>query len=126
MVIALFWLGWTTSENLSPWVPAISGVFFGLGFQLVFMGMTNYITDVFRQISASAQAAASTTRSIGAICLPLAAGSMYSDLGLQWAPSLLGFVALAMGVIPFVFIRYGDTLSRKSKAAQSANIAMVK
>lgn len=119
MVISLFWLGWTVWDNVSPVLPAFGGFFFGIGFQLLFMGMSNYITDVFRDLSASAQAAASATRSIAAILLPLAAGSMYSELGIHWAPSLLGFVALAMGVIPFVFIRYGETLARKSKSARA-------
>ncbi|KAJ4170250.1 hypothetical protein NW754_006390 [Fusarium falciforme] len=102
MVISLFWLGWTVWPSL------------------LFMGMINYLTDVFLQYSASALAAASMTRSIGAILLPLAADSMYGDLGLHWAPSVLAFIALAMGVIPFVFIRYGDRLARSSKTARAA------
>ncbi|CAM1505626.1 Fc.00g112630.m01.CDS01 [Cosmosporella sp. VM-42] len=120
MVISLFWLGWTSYASISPIVPMLGGIFFGLGFQLLFMGMINYLTDVFRQNSASAHAAASTTRSIGAICLPLAADAMYGRLGIHWAPSLLGFLALVMGVIPFVFIKYGDRLARNSKAAREA------
>ncbi|KAM3437415.1 hypothetical protein MY4824_003774 [Beauveria thailandica] len=119
MVVALFWLGWTVSDSLPPIIPSLSGLFFYLGYQLVFMGMGNYLTDVFRQNSASAQAAAGMTRSVGAILLPLAAGPMYSRLGIHWAPSLLGFVALLMGVIPFVFIKYGTALQRKSKAANA-------
>lgn len=119
MVIALFWLGWTVSDSLSPIIPSLSGLFFYLGYQLVFMSMGNYLTDVFRQNSASAQAAAGMTRSVGAILLPLAAGPMYSRLGIHWAPSLLGFVALLMGVIPFVFIKYGTVLQHKSKAANA-------
>ncbi|CAH0015684.1 unnamed protein product [Clonostachys rhizophaga] len=118
MVIALFWLGWTAWDFVSPVLPAFSGFFFGLGFQLVFIGMSNYINDVFRELSASAQAAAGTTRSIGAVLLPLAAGPMYDSLGIHWAPSLLGFIALVMGVIPFAFIRYGDILAAKSKSAR--------
>lgn len=84
------------------------------------MGMINYLTDVFRQYSASAHAAASMTRSIGAITLPLAANSMYTNLGVHWAPSVLAFIALAMGLIPFVFIRYGDRLARSSRTAREA------
>ncbi|GJC93210.1 major facilitator superfamily transporter [Colletotrichum higginsianum] len=98
----------------------LSGILFGWGFNMLFMGMINYLTDVFRQYSASAHAAASMTRSIGAILLPLAADSMYADLGVHWAPSLLGFIALAMGTIPFIFIRFGDRLSRSSKTAREA------
>lgn len=120
MVISLFWLGWTVWPSVNPIIPSLGGLFFGLGFQLLFMGMINYLTDVFLQYSASALAAASMTRSIGAILLPLAADSMYADLGLHWAPSVLAFIALAMGVIPFVFIRYGDRLARSSKTARAA------
>ncbi|KAH7162657.1 major facilitator superfamily domain-containing protein [Dactylonectria estremocensis] len=121
MVVALFWLGWTAWESVPPVVPMLgSGFFFCVGLQLLFMGMVNYLTDVFRQSSASAHAAASWTRSIGAILLPLAAEPMYNNLGLHWAPSVLGFLALAMGVIPFAFIRHGDRLARSSKAARAA------
>lgn len=121
MVIGLFWLGWTVWESVPPVVSMLgSGFFFCAGVQLLFMGMINYLTDVFRQSSASAHAAASWTRSTGAILLPLAAQPMYSSLGLHWAPSLLGFLALVMGVIPFVFIRYGDRLARSSKTARAA------
>lgn len=120
MVISLFWLGWTCFESIPAAVPMASGFLFTLGFQLLFMGMVNYLTDVFRQNSASAHAAAGTTRSIGAICLPLAADAMYGRLGIHWAPSVLGFLAMAMGVIPFIFIKYGDRLARNSKAAREA------
>ncbi|KAH7153601.1 major facilitator superfamily domain-containing protein [Dactylonectria macrodidyma] len=118
MVISLFWLGWTSQNSISPAVPASGGLFFGVGFGLLFMSMLNYITDIFRQSSASAHAAASFTRSIGAVVVPLAAGPMYARLGIHWAPSVLGFIALAMGIIPFVFIFYGETLARKSKIAR--------
>ncbi|KAF4335386.1 major facilitator superfamily transporter [Fusarium beomiforme] len=120
MVISLFWLGWTVWDSISPIIPSLGGIFFGLGFQLLFMGMTNYLTDVFRSHSASALGAAAMLRSIGATTLPLAANSMYAFLGMHWAPSVLGFIALAMGVIPFVFIRYGDRLARSSKIAREA------
>ncbi|KAJ3540012.1 hypothetical protein NM208_g5242 [Fusarium decemcellulare] len=115
MVISLFWLGWTSRETISPAVPASGGLFFGLGFLLLFASMLNYVTDMFREYSASAHAAASFTRSIGAVVLPLAAGPMYARLGIHWAPSVLGLIALVMGVIPFFFIVYGDTLARKSR-----------
>lgn len=104
MVISLLWLGWTSQTSISPVVPALSGFFFGVGFQLIFMSMLNYITDVFREFSASAHAGAGCLRSLGAVFVPLAAGPMYAQLGIHWAPSVLGFLALAMGLVPFVFI----------------------
>jgi hypothetical protein len=122
MTISLFWFGWTTFKSISPIVVSLGGIFWGAGFQLIFMGMSNYLTDVFRQHSASAQAASSMTRSIGAVVLPLAAPAMYGDLGIHWAPSLLGFIALAMGLIPFAFIRYGDALAKRSRYAQAVDL----
>ncbi|KAG9250714.1 major facilitator superfamily domain-containing protein [Emericellopsis atlantica] len=122
MTISLFWLGWTTFRGISPIVVSLGGILWGVGFQLIFMGMSNYLTDVFRQHSASAQAASSMTRSIGAVVLPLAAPAMYGDLGLHWAPSLLAFIALAMGLIPFAFIRYGDALAKRSRYAQAVDL----
>ncbi|KAI5465823.1 major facilitator superfamily transporter [Mariannaea sp. PMI_226] len=120
MVISLFWLGWTTWDSVPPIVPMIGGFLFPVGVQLLFMGMINYLTDVYRQSSASVHAAASWTRSTGAILLPLAAESMYKNLGLHWAPSVLGFLALFLGVIPFVFLKYGEKLIRSSKVAREA------
>ncbi|KAH6896978.1 major facilitator superfamily domain-containing protein [Thelonectria olida] len=120
MVVSLFWLGWTVWDSVPPIVPMIGGIFFPAGMQLLFMGMINYLTDVFRQSSASAHAAASWTRSTGAILLPLAAEPMYRNLGLHWAPSVLGFLALLMGAIPFVFLKYGERLARGTKAGEEA------
>lgn len=115
MVVSLFWLGWASFPAVNPIVPMTAGFFFAIGFLLIFIAMLNYLTDAYQQNSASAQAAASTIRSITAVCLPLATKSMYGNLGIHWANSLLGFVALAMAVIPFIFIRYGESLRRKSQ-----------
>jgi hypothetical protein len=122
MTISLFWLGWTSWDAVSPIVTSLGGLFWGIGFQLIFMSMVNYLTDVFRQHSASAHAAASTTRSLGAVLLPLAAPAMYGKLGIHWAPSLLGFIALAMGIIPFIFISSGEALARRSNYAQAVDL----
>ncbi|KID65133.1 Major facilitator superfamily domain, general substrate transporter, partial [Metarhizium hybridum] len=119
LVISSFWVGWTAwPGSIAPIVPMIGGLFFGLGSQLLYIAMINYITDIYRDRSASAHAAASVTRSIGAVLLPLAARPMYRDLGIHWAPSLLGFFSLFMGIIPFALIRYGDKLVQKSRAKQ--------
>ncbi|KAH6676804.1 multidrug efflux transporter [Halenospora varia] len=92
----------------------IPGVWFGIGYVLIFIAMLNYLTDAYEQHSASAQAAASTMRSIAAACLPFASRPMYGNLGIHLASCLLGFIALLMAVIPFVFIRYGDWIRRNS------------
>jgi hypothetical protein len=96
----------------------MSGLFFGIGYILIFMAMINYLTDAYKQYSASAQAAASTLRSCLAVCLPLATNPMYGELGINWASSLLAFIAILLAVIPFVFIKYGQWIRSRSPFSQ--------
>lgn len=98
----------------------LAGVFFGAGYLLVFLALSNYITDAYKQNAASAQAAVGAARSLTGVCLPLATGPMYGNLGVHWASSLLGFIALAMAVIPFVFIRYGVWIREHSRFCKMA------
>ena len=117
-VISLFWLGWSASPHVHWVVPMLAGVPFGMGFMLIFMALLNYVTDAYEVYAASAMSATSTCRSIFGAVLPLAATPMYKSLGVSWASSLLGFLSLAMCIIPFVFIRYGDRIRENSKFCQ--------
>ncbi|KAJ5266516.1 hypothetical protein N7478_009324 [Penicillium angulare] len=116
--IALFWLGWSSKLSIHPVMPMMSGIFFGFGYLLIFIALLNYLTDAYKQYSASAAAAASTLRSFCAIFLPMAANPMYSKLGIGWANSLLGFFSIAIAVVPFVFIKYGAWIRANSTFAQ--------
>lgn len=118
--IALFWLGWSSKLSIHPVMPMMSGVFFGFGYLLIFIALINYLTDAYKQFSASAAAAASTSRSIFAVFLPMATNSMYGTLGINWASSLLGFFSIGMAVIPFVFIKKGAWIRANSRFAQMA------
>ncbi|KAL8841268.1 MAG: hypothetical protein Q9176_003361 [Flavoplaca citrina] len=117
-VISLFWLGWTANSNIHWIVPILSGIPFGIGFMLIFMALLNYVTDAYEIFAASAMAATSACRSIFGAILPIAARPMYQDLGIPWASSLLGFLSLAMCIIPFAFIKYGDRIRANSKFCQ--------
>ena len=66
----------------------------------------------------SALAAAACSRSLLGVILPFAADPLYNRLGVSWACSLLGFLALAMCLIPFVFIKYGKQIRARSKWCQ--------
>ncbi|KAL8671934.1 MAG: hypothetical protein Q9168_003590 [Polycauliona sp. 1 TL-2023] len=117
-VISLFWLGWTANANIHWIVPTLSGVPFGIGFMLIFMALLNYIADAYEVFAASGMAATSACRSIFGAVLPIAARPMYRSLGIAWASSLLGFLSLAMCIIPFAFIKYGDRIRANSKFCQ--------
>lgn len=117
-VVSLFWLGWSAAPHVHWIVPMLAGVPFGMGFLLIFMALLNYITDAYEVYAASGMAATSFSRSIFGAVLPLAAAPMYKSLGVSWASSLLGFLSLAMSIIPFVFIKYGDRIRENSKFCQ--------
>lgn len=117
-VISLFWLGWSADPQVHWIVPMLAGVPFGMGFMLIFMALLNYITDAYEVYAASGMAATSCCRSIFGAVLPLAAAPMYKSLGVAWASSLLGFLSLAMSIIPFAFIKYGDRIRENSKFCQ--------
>lgn len=110
-VVSLFWLGWTAKPGRIPYaVPALAGVPFGMGFQLIFMALLNYLVDAYEVFAASANAAASCSRSLVATVLPFASVPMFTRLGVPGACSLLGGLSCLMCAVPFVFIWQGDRL----------------
>jgi MFS family permease len=120
LVTSLFWLGWTSSSSFHWIVPMMSGLPFGIAFNLILIALFNYLTDSYGIYSASALAAASCARSIVGAVLPLAQSTMYTNLGIGWATSVLGFTALAMCPIPFVFIAKGPQIRQRSPFCQAA------
>ncbi|KAI1389018.1 major facilitator superfamily transporter [Hypoxylon trugodes] len=114
-VISLFWLGWSSRPGVPFVVPMLAGIPFGGGFMLIFMALLNYITDAYEIFAASANAAASSCRSVFAVVLPLATKPMFARLGIDGACSLLGGLSLLMCVIPFIFIWKGEEIRARSK-----------
>jgi uncharacterized membrane protein len=93
----------------------VCGISFGMGYMLIFLAMLIYLSDVYKRYSASAQAAASTVRSMAAVCLPFAAPTMYHDLGVKYAGIVLACVFGIMAVIPFMFLFLGQKLRANSR-----------
>jgi multidrug resistance protein len=118
LVLSMFWLGWTAKPSIHWIVPMAAAIPFGIAYLLIFMALLNYIVDAYEIFSASAMAAASCSRSILAVALPFATTPMYDRLGIAWACSTLGFIGLLLGVIPFMFLRYGAAIRKNSKFCQ--------
>lgn len=114
-VVSLFWLGWSARPEIPFAAPMLAGVLFGMGFMLIFMAILNYLTDAYEIFAASANAAASTTRSLFAVVLPLATKPMFRQLHINGACSLLGGLSALMCFIPFVFIWKGPSIRSRSK-----------
>ncbi|KAK5945796.1 hypothetical protein PMZ80_003004 [Knufia obscura] len=116
--ISIFWLGWSARPGVFWLAPVASGITFGIGFMLIFMAMLNYLSDAYMTFAASAQGIASTCRSLLGVLLPLAAHTMFQNLGIAWACSTLGFLSLLLAMVPVLFIIFGERIRANSKFCQ--------
>ncbi|KAI0539326.1 major facilitator superfamily transporter [Xylaria digitata] len=107
---SLFWLGFLAKIDIHYAIPSLAGIGFGIGFQLIFIGMLNYLTDAYEIFAASANAAASSARSFLAVVLPLATTPMFMQLGISGALGLLGGLSLLLSTIPFIFLWKGERI----------------
>jgi hypothetical protein len=115
---SLFWLAWSAKASIHWAVPVMSGLFFGLGYQSLFISLLTYVTDAYRIYSASALASSVILRSIAGALFPLAADPLYAKLGVSWATSVLGFAAMACIPIPFALFYFGPWIRKKSPFCQ--------
>ncbi|KAI9877635.1 MAG: hypothetical protein M1830_003250 [Pleopsidium flavum] len=117
--VSLFWLAWTARPNIHWIVPSLAGIPYGMGIDLTFMALNNYLTDAYGIYSASALASSVFSRNIiAALLLPLATYQMFEQLGIGWACSVLGFLCAALCPIPFIMIKYGPVLRERSPFCQ--------
>lgn len=96
----------------------MAGIPFGIGIELTFISLLNYLTDAYSTVAASANASATISRSILGVLLPLASPRMYATLGVQWATTLLALLSLMLAVSPFLFITYGNQIRRSSRLSR--------
>lgn len=67
--------------------------------------------------AASAIAANTFLRSLAGAGFPLFAQQMFNNLGIQWAATLVGCLALVMVPIPILFYIFGGRIRAKSEFA---------
>jgi DHA1 family multidrug resistance protein-like MFS transporter len=116
--IGIFWFGWTGFTTDIHWiVPALSGIFTGFGLMSIFLQAINYLVDAYLMFAASALAGNTFMRSLCGAGFPLFARQMFDGMGIQWASTLLGCVALVLAPIPFIFYIYGGKIREKSAYA---------
>ena len=116
--IGLFIYGWTSFYH-THWIgPNIGAAIFSAGVIIGFQCTQTYLVDAYTRFAASAVAAATVLRSLAGFGFPLFAPYMYNALGLGWGNSMLGFIAVGLGIpAPFLLWRYGDRLRARSTYA---------
>jgi hypothetical protein len=136
--IGLFWFAWTNYPSIHFVVSISAGVPFGFGMMLVFLSLMNYLIDAYLMYAASVLAANSVLRSLfGAVfrefvllCniilfiffnfLALFTTQMFHNIGIHWAASIPGFLAVLCLPMPYLFWKYGAKIRSWSKYSSEA------
>ncbi|KAI4120560.1 MAG: hypothetical protein LQ338_006923 [Usnochroma carphineum] len=116
----LFWYGWGSFPHVHWILPTIGLAFVGFGIMVVITTVDMYITDAYTKYAGSAIAAVAFGENLFAAWLPLAAKAMYTNLGFQWASSLLGFLALTLTLAPILLVWKGESIRKKSRFISEA------
>lgn len=110
----MFWYGWSSYSSVHWIVPTLGIGCVGLGIYEIYMAVVNYLADAYEKYAASALSAASLGRNTFGAFLPLASQALYTNLGFQWASSLLGFIGLALSVVPVILLIKGPDIRARS------------
>ncbi|KAL2840389.1 putative bicyclomycin resistance protein [Aspergillus pseudoustus] len=114
--VGIFWFGWSGYQPSIHWiVPVLSGLPTGFGLFCIFQQLLNYMFDMYLPYAASVNAGSSVLRSLCGFAFPLFAKSMFQDLGINWASTLLGCIAAICVTLPFIFRRWGPEMRTRSK-----------
>ncbi|KAF9876621.1 major facilitator superfamily transporter [Colletotrichum karsti] len=114
--LGLFWFGWTAREDISWASPVVAVVPFAWGNICLFVSTIQYLVDTYKKTTvASAASANSLARYSLAGAFPLFIVQMYENLGIGWASSLLGFIAVALMPVPWVLFNFGRRIRQKSR-----------
>lgn len=116
----LFWYGWTCRPGMHWIVPTIAIAVVGIGIYSIYLGVVNYLTDAYEKYAASALSAASLGRNSFGAFLPLASQPLFTHLGFGWAGTLLGFIGLALSIVPVVLLVRGQKIRAASPFMREA------
>lgn len=119
--VGLFIYGWSAEFKTFWLVPDIGAAIFSAGVIIGFQCIQTYIVDSYTRFAASAIGAATVMRSLAGFGFPLFAPVMYRALGNGWGNSLLGFIAVGLGLpAPVLLWFYGEKLRMRSPFAAGA------
>ncbi|CBX91784.1 hypothetical protein LEMA_P044900.1 [Plenodomus lingam JN3] len=120
IVLSLFLIGYSTARRAHfAYALILEGVF-GLGFLLIFIGLTVYIVDAYQTLSSSALASSFFIRNIMGASLPFAEEPMIRNLGGKWSFYILGLVSLLLAFVICGFHFYGPWLRKRSPLCQDS------
>lgn len=114
--VGLFWFGWSADRHDHWASPVVAIVPFAWGNICIFISLMQYLGDTYNGSTvASAGSANSLARYSLAAAFPLFTLQMYRRLGIAWASSLFGFIAVALLPVPWLFFHYGPAIRKHNR-----------
>ncbi|KAJ7462124.1 multidrug resistance protein 4 [Mycena latifolia] len=113
--VGLFWYGWSAQARIHWIMPIIGSGIFGFGMMSTFLPIQLYLVDSFTY-AASALSAASVFRSLLGFAFPLFGQQMFAALGDGGGNSLLGGLAIVLGIpFPIYLYYHGAAIRARGK-----------
>ncbi|PTB64678.1 MFS general substrate transporter [Trichoderma citrinoviride] len=116
--VSFFWMGWTAYPHVSIWSPIVASVLFGFGMFSVFVSTYMYLIDTYEVYAASALTMITLVRYVASGGMIEISIPMYKNLGIHWALTMLGLIALVFTAVPYAFFKFGPWIRSKSRFAK--------
>ncbi|KAL2128705.1 hypothetical protein VTI74DRAFT_8814 [Chaetomium olivicolor] len=115
--IGLFIFGFTSRPGTHWIAPAIGLLLATMGILSIYLAVFNYFADTYHKYASSALAAQSFCRNVLGGAFPLVTGPLFRNLGEAGAGGLLGGIATALTIVPWVLVFFGERIRARSPFA---------
>ncbi len=115
--LGLYLFGFSAQSSIHWIVPAFAIGFATMGIYYIYLSTFNYLADIYQSYASSALAAQSFCRNVLGGVFPLVTGVLFTNLGEDAAGALLGSIATALTVVPWVLVLYGERIRSRSSFA---------
>lgn len=114
---SLFLYAWTARRSIYPIIPAIGLIGFYWGVFEIYLSTLLYLADAYETYAASGIACQALMRNICSGTFPLFSTQFYQNLSPPIATSICATIAGILGIAPFLLIRFGPILRKRSAVA---------
>ncbi len=115
--VGLYLFGCAARPDIHWIVPVIGIGCATAGIFAVYLATFNYLADVYHRFASSALAAQSCCRNVLGGIFPLVMRALFTNLGNARAGILLGSIGVALTLVPWVLVFFGEAIRRRSRFA---------